>query len=728
MNNILNKTLAFLQQHNPTAALHAIAPLLAAQPNHVDGLFLKAIGLSMAGDKAQAIASYDRLLEINPGHLGALMNRGADQLALHQYEAAYHSLVEAQKIEPTNPMVLLNLGYVENGRHNPTAALTFIDRALNTHAQYPEAWCAKGDALGQLGEVDLAIHAYRKAMSLNPNYLDAPNNLGLLLVQEHRLNEAVEIFKKALLANPHSATLYNNLGIALSRSPNADRMSEAQQAYVQAIRLEPAMADAYLNMAELLVAQKQYLDASNFYEAALERSTNRASVIAPMLHNLMKLCLWDRYESLVSELLTGIDYRQGTISPFNVLGLPSTRRQQQYCAVDFSKSAFGQPSIQPRPFTKRPKEAVKIRIGYLSNDFQGHATAYLMAELFELHNRDRFEVFAYSYSTTAQDAMRDRIFRACDHFTDISNLSDTNAAAKISADQIDILVDLKGHTEGARLGILTHKPAPIQVHYLGYPGTTGATFVDYLIADPILIRPGEESAYTEKIVRLPDTYQVNDRTRAIAQIEDSKADHGLSEDHFIFCCFNNNWKITPEIFDTWIGLLHKCEQSTLWLIQDNPEAAKNLKRTAAAKGIAPDRIVFAQKLPLDRHLARHRHADLFLDTPYYNAHTTASDALWTGLPVLTLKGATFAGRVAESLSLAAGLPEMVAETLEDYASIAHYYYTHKDALEAIRAKLNTSRWITPLFDTPRFTRNLERAFVTMHQRFSAELAPDHLTI
>lgn len=728
MNNILNKTLAFLQQHNPTAALHAIAPLLAAQPDHVDGLFLKAIGLSMTGDKAQAIASYDQLLQISPGHLGALLNRGADQLALHHCEAAYHSLDGALKIEPTNPMVLLNLGYVEIARHNPTAAITFIDRALNTHAQYPEAWCAKGDALSQLGEVSPAIHAYRKSISLNASYLDAPNNLGLLLVQEHRLHEAAEIFKNALLTNPHSATLYNNLGIALSRLPNADHMSEAQQAYAQAIRLDPAMADAYLNMAELLVTHKQYLDASNFYEAALERSTNRATVIAPMLHNQMKLGLWDRYESLVSELLSGIDHRQGAISPFNVLGLPSSRRQQQYCAVDFCKSAFGQPSREPRPFSERPKKSAKIRIGYLSNDFQGHATAYLMAELFELHNRDRFEVFAYSYSTNAQDAMRDRIARACDHFTDISNLSDTNAAAKISADEIDILVDLKGHTEGARLGILSHKPAPIQVHYLGYPGTTGATFIDYLIADPILIRPGEESDYTEKIVRLPDTYQVNDRTRVIAQIEDSKADHGLPEDHFIFCCFNNNWKITPEIFDTWIGLLHECEKSTLWLIQDNPEASKNLKITAAAKTIAPDRIVFAQKLPLDRHLARHRHADLFLDTPYYNAHTTASDALWTGLPILTLKGATFAGRVAESLLRAAGLPEMVAETLEDYASMGRHFYTHQDALEAIRTKLNTSRWNTPLFDTPRFTRNLEKAFVTMLQRFHADLTPDHLTI
>ena len=367
-------------------------------------------------------------------------------------------------------------------------------------------------------------------------------------------------------------------------------------------------------------------------------------------------------------------------------------------------------------------------MAYLSADFFNHATAFLMAELFELHDRERFDIIGICYGRSPDDEMRRRVSQSFDQFLEVADKSDQEIADLIHGLGIDIAVDLKGHTTDARLGILAYRPAPVQVHYLGYPGTTGAAFMDYLIADPLLIPPDHQPYYTEKIAYLPDCYQVNDSQRRISDRTFTRTELGLPETGFVFCSFNNNFKITPDLFDTWMKLLKRVEGSVLWLLQDNETAAENLRKEAVARGIEANRLVFAKRMPLADHLARHRCADLFLDTWYYNAHTTTSDALWAGLPLVTKIGDTFAGRVAASLLTAMALPDLITDTPQAYESLAYELATAPAKLQSFRARLAKSKQTAPLFDTLRFTRHLEDAYEQILSRSRQGLEPDHIFV
>jgi len=352
-------------------------------------------------------------------------------------------------------------------------------------------------------------------------------------------------------------------------------------------------------------------------------------------------------------------------------------------------------------------------IAYLSADFHRHATAYLMAELFERHDRSRFEVIGVSFGVDDKSDMRRRLVAAFDQFYDVRRKRDEEVAKLLHDLQVDIAIDLKGYTQDSRPGILAYRPTPIQASYLGFPGTMGAEFIDYIIADETVVPFDHQPFYAEKIVHLPDCYQVNDTKRNIAERTPTRQEAGLPERGCVFCCFNNNWKITPEVFSVWIRLLHAVEGSVLWLFRDNESAERNLRKEAQARGIDPARLVFAGRLPLEDHLARHRLADLFLDTLPCNAHTTASDALWVGLPVLTCMGNAFAGRVAASLLKAIGLPELVTHSIEDYEALALRLAKDPSLLEGYRNRLATNRLTHPLFDTDRFRHHIEAAYLQM---------------
>ena len=370
----------------------------------------------------------------------------------------------------------------------------------------------------------------------------------------------------------------------------------------------------------------------------------------------------------------------------------------------------------------------KIRIAYLSADFHNHPVAYLIAELFELHDRARFEVIGVSYGRAPKDEMKRRIAESVDCFIELPDKSDLEIAEIVRENEIDIAIDLGGHTDSSRLGIFAYRPAPIQLHYLGYSGTTGAGFIDYLIADSVVIPDEFRPFYTEKIIRLPGAFQVNDRTRKIAACQGSRVDHGLPAEGFVFCCFNNNWKITPDLFDVWMRVLQHVEDSVLWLFRDNDAAENNLRKEAALRGVDSSRLIFAKKVSLDQHLARHQYADLFLDTFYYNAHTTASDALWTGLPVLTKLGQTFASRAAASLLNAIGLPELIVRTQNDYESLAIELAMNPEKLHLLKKKLVANRLSEPLFDTPRYVKNLELAFEQIVLKGREGMTPEHLDV
>jgi predicted O-linked N-acetylglucosamine transferase (SPINDLY family) len=379
----------------------------------------------------------------------------------------------------------------------------------------------------------------------------------------------------------------------------------------------------------------------------------------------------------------------------------------------------------PRPLWTGERHAHdRIRVAYLSADFHAHATAYLMAELFERHDRARFEWWGISFGPVKSDPMRTRLEGAFDHFVDVTDRSDAEAARLLRALEIDIAVDLKGYTQDCRPGILGHRPAPLQVNYLGFPGTMGADHIQYVIGDAIVTPPEHAPFYTERIVRLPHCYQPNDRKRAIAGRTPPRAELGLPEHGFVFCCFNNNYKITPEFFGVWMRLLREVEGSVLWLLESNAESAGNLRREAAARGVDPARLVFAPHALLPEHLARQRQADLFLDTLPYNAHTTTSDALWAGLPVLTCLGQAFPGRVAASLLTACGLADMVVTDLDAYAATALKLARAPRLLQELRERLARNRLAAPLFDTERYARNLEGAYLEMQRRHQAGLPPE----
>lgn len=370
----------------------------------------------------------------------------------------------------------------------------------------------------------------------------------------------------------------------------------------------------------------------------------------------------------------------------------------------------------------------KIRLGYVSTDFREHATAHLIAELFEVHDRARFEIFAYSLGQDDQSNMRARLAGSFDHFLSCEDHADVETARMIADAEIDILVDLNGFTRGARTNVFAHRPAPIQVNYLGYAGTMAAPYIDYIIGDAITLTNADQAAYSEKLVTLPHCYQPNDRRRFIADDGITRRDWGLPEEQIVFCCFNNSYKILPATFTCWMRILTAVEGSVLWLLADNQTAMQNLRKEAEARQIDPSRLIFAERTKPAQHLARHRLADLFLDTLPYNGHTTASDALWAGLPVLTQSGKTFAGRVAASLLSAVGLPKLIAQTTEEYERLAIQLATCPDVLAGIKAALAQNRTTAPLFDTVLYARHIEAAYRLMYERYRAGLAPDHICV
>jgi predicted O-linked N-acetylglucosamine transferase (SPINDLY family) len=394
-----------------------------------------------------------------------------------------------------------------------------------------------------------------------------------------------------------------------------------------------------------------------------------------------------------------------------LLGYTDDLALQLQCARKYIENQV--PSL-PRPLQTGVRwRHGKLRVAYLSADLHRHATTFLMAELFERHDRSRFEIIGVSFGMDDRSEIRKRLVAAFDQFHDVRRRTDEEIARLVHELQSDIAVNLKGYTQDARPNILAHRPAPIQVSFLGYPGTMGASFIDYIIADQVVAPFEHEQFYTEKIIHLPDCYQVNDSKRKISKRTPTRREIGLPERGFVFCCFNNNWKITPEVFDVWMYLLRQVEGSVLWLLRDNASAETNLRNEARARGIDPSRLIFAGRLPMEEHLARHRLADLFLDTLPYNAHTTASDALWTGLPVLTCMGKSFAGRVAGSLLHAVGLPELVTSDLGAYQALALKLVTEPDVLTSMRKKLEENRLTAPLFDTDRFRQNIESAYTQM---------------
>ena len=682
-----------------------------------------AIAAHKKGDLQQAEAIYLQLLTINPANSEALQLLGAIALEKGNNQDALELISLAIEINPKVASYHSNKGVALKELSKFEEAVASFDKAIVLDPAYAEAYSNRGASLRRLHLLDAAIASCEKAIALKPGLVEAYSNIGLALQEQKKLDTAVANFDKAIKLKPNYFQAYSNRGNALL---DLKQFDAAIASYDKAITLRPDFAEAYYNRGAALKELKQ-LDASiDSYEKAFSLKPDHPYLIGIRQHLKMLICDWEGFESSIQLINQKVQDKLKIAATFTIIGLPislSALRQtaETWCRDKFPYNSYLGPIVQ------QPRQT-KIRLGYFSADFHNHATAYLMAELFERHDKSKFELIAFSFGPETKDEMQIRVSQAFDHFINVANLSDLEIALLSRELGIDIAIDLKGVTQDYRLSIFSYKAAPIQVSYLGYPGTLGADYIDYLIADKTLIPPQSQQHYSEKIVYLPNSYQVNDRHRVIAPKQFTKQELGLPEDAFVFCCFNNNFKITPDVFDSWVRILRAVDNSVLWLLQDNPTAVTNLQKEAVRRDLDPARLVFAKRMALPEHLARHKAADLFLDTTPCNAHTTASDALWAGLPLLTCMGESFASRVAASLLNAVGLPELVTETLADYEALAIELATAPAKLKALKEKLERNRLTTPLFDTALFTKHIEAAYTQMYERYQAELTPEHIEI
>jgi protein O-GlcNAc transferase len=699
-------------------ALACYDRLLAMRPRYAEALNNRGLALKELGRREEALASYDKAFSIHPGFVEALNNRGIVLEELDRLEDAIASYERALAVRPDFPDALNNLGYALYRLGRYTEALGRYERALALDPSHADALSNRGSALDLLGRDEEALASFEQAIAARLDHVQALNNRGVALRGLRRLDEALASFEQVLAINPGYVDALKNRGKVLQE---IRRYKEAVASYDQALALRPDDADAFSDRGSVLEEMRRDEEALASFEEALRLRPDHPYAFGGLAHCALAICDWARTAKIDVELAERVNERKSIIRPLTLLGYRDDPRLQWRCARNYVEGAIATPKNSLA--TRRARQRERIRLAYLSADFREHATAYLIAELIELHDRSRFDVVAVSFGADDRSPMRQRLLQAFDQFHDIGAMTDHQAAQLLVELEIDIAIDLKGYTQDARPGILAHGAAPVQVSYLGYPGTLAADFIDYVIADPIVLPLDQQPHYTEKIVHLPDSYQVNDRNREIAAGAMTRSEAGLPQHGFVFCCFNNNYKITAPVFEIWMRLLTQVEGSVLWLFHANAAAARNLRTEAQARGIDADRLVFADRLPHAEHLARHRLADLFLDTLPYNAHTTASDALWAGLPVLTCCGHAFAGRVAASLLHAIGLPELVTHSLEEYESLAFRLATDPAALGDVRGKLNQSRSSAPLFDGDRFRRHIEQAYARMWELHRSGEAP-----
>jgi protein O-GlcNAc transferase len=611
----------------------------------------------------------------------------------------------------------------EQGRMDE--AIAAYRDAVRLKPDYSEAFNNLGAALQAHGMMDEALAAYRKAVELQPDYAMAWSNLGSCLQLRGILDDAVAAYRKAIRLNPGYALAHYNLGNALRA---LRRPSESIDAFRTAVQLRPDFEEAYSNLGAVLHEQGRLEEALAAYREALRLKPQWGSAAGQVVHLLRQLCLWDELipfaRSLQQAIATDAPLAKG-IPPFSMLASEAPAAEQLRCARQWvmHKKLFAAGDVRRRGGASSSGGGRdSLRIGYLSADFREHPVAYLMAGVLESYDRAAFEIVAYSYGPNDASPIRRRVQSACSRFVEIDALSDRNAAARIQADGIGILVDLTGYTQHARTGILTFQPAPIQAQFLGYPGTMGTRLVNYLIADAFVVPNAHFKYYDEHVVHLPHCYQPNDPHRPIGPTP-TRTDAGLPDAGVVFCSFNETYKITPKMFDVWMRLLKSVPASVLWLLSSNRWAADNLRREAVSRSIDPQRLIFAPRVSQPAHLGRLALADLFLDTLPYNGHTTSSDALWSGVPVVTCSGETFASRVAGSILRTMGLDELIADNLEHYEKTAYHLAAHPTALTELKAKLQERRRASPLFDSVLFARHLEAAYQAMWSRHTRGEAP-----
>jgi protein O-GlcNAc transferase len=706
-----------------TEALRSYERAIKINPGYAEAHYNRGVTLQELNRFADALQSYERALALKPEYAAAHNNRGATLRELKRLDEALQSCQRAIEIKPDYAVAYNNRGVTLQDLGRFDEALQSHDRALVLSPNNVQALESRGNALRNLKRLDEALESYDRALKIDPRNAAAHNGRGAALYALQRLHEALQSYEHALALQPELAAAHFNCGNVLR---DLERLDLAQQGYERAVAIDPSYADAHYTRGTLMCDLGRFDEARKSFECALQIKPDLQWLHGLWLHTKMRTCDWSGLDDQIADMLAKVEQSQKVTTPFSMIPLTDSGALQRRASELWVE--HNNPASQALPPQARWNRHDRIRVGYYSADYYMHATANLAAELFERHDRERFEIVGFDFGPHPRDAMTERLAAAFEQFIDVRAKSDLEVA-QLSRDlQIDIAVDLKGFTQYQRAGIFAHRAAPIQVNYLGYPGTLGAAYFDYIVADRMLIPAGSRPLYAEKVIYLPDSYQVNDRKRQIADRQWSRAELGLPDSGFVFCSFNNAYKITPATFAGWMRILKSVEHSVLWLLEHDERASANLRKAAADSGVSPARLIFARPLPLPEHLARYRMAGLFLDTLPCNAHTTASDALWAGLPVLTCAGEAFAARVAASLLNAMGLPELITTTGAQYEQAAIELALNPARLAQLTDKVRGNRLAAPLFDTDAYTKHLEDAYVQIYERSQAALAPEHIFV
>jgi len=722
---LLNKALESLRGSNFESAELYLRQVTQLEPNNPHALRLLGVLYAQKKQYPEAIRYLNAALNSMPNNALVWSNLGNIYLELKELTKALDAYDKAISIEPQYAEAWSNKGNVLFSLKRYEEALDHHHHALSLDPNYAEAYSNAGNSLNSLKRHEEAVSYYQQAIHLNPHYPEAFFNMGNTLIELRRSEEALASYKSALVLNPVSAETICNVGVINSQ---LGRYEDALVEFDRAIVINPNYGEAYFNRGGALVELKKFEEAIISFEKALSLNSEIQWLYGDFLHVKMKISQWDECRQAISKISDALSLKKKIIQPFSLLALSDNPYLHKSASEIYAMEKYPDNLILGDIPRRQKRE--KIRIAYFSPDFRTHPVSFLTAELFEKHNRNKFEIIAFStLASSPTDEMRERLMKGFDAFIDAENMTDFQIAKIARELEIDIAIDLSGPTQYSRMGIMAYRAAPIQVNWLGYPGTFGASFIDYIIADGVIIPEDSKDAYTEKVVCLPKTYMVDDSKRLPSNRVFTRQELGLPEDSFVFCSFNNDYKFNRKVLDCWVKILLRTPGSVLWISENNEFFRKNILAEFELRGVRPSRIIFAKRIDLmSDHLARYALADLFLDTFPYNAHSTAVDCLKAGVPMVTLLGKSFAGRVAASLLTAVGLPELIATTEEQYEDMAIDLATNSQKLLRYKKILVNARLSEALFNTSEFTRDIEASYLMMYERYHQGLQPDHLKI
>ncbi|MBT8607286.1 tetratricopeptide repeat protein [Polynucleobacter paneuropaeus] len=721
---LLNLSIQQIQSERLNDAERTLNQVLKLQPKNSDAYNFLSVIAAYGLKWEEALELINKSIGYLPNNSVAYSNKGNILKELGRCSEALASYKKAIQLDQKHFEAYNNIGnfYLEVGRYEE--AFEAYDKAIELEPNYAEAFSNKGNAHQKIGEYDKAIEMYEKALMIKPAYQEAWLNRGFALNKLKKFEAALESCDQAIALDSNNPLAWTDKGVILFEQNN---YAEAIKYYEKAISVNGKFAEAFANKASSLMEFKRYDEALQNYQSAYSIKPNLEYLLGDIVSLKLLLGEWGDLQEDVKKISTSIEGDEKIINPFKLLSAVDSPIDALRVAKNWTTTKFApKKSMQ----NLRIHSHSKIRLGYFSADFRNHPVSFLTAELFELHDRDRFEVYAFSVrSAEPGDAMRERLVNAFDHFIDVEHKTDIEVAQLARELEIDIAIDLGGHTQFAPTGIMSYRAAPIQINYLGYPGTMGAPYMDYIIADPILIPPENQQFYSEKVIYLPNTYMVDDSKRAPSSKIFTRQECGLPEDGFIFCCFNNSYKFNKNIIEIWSRVLKATPSSVLWISENNESFKKNLLREFLNLEISVDRIIFAKKVDsMADHLARYKLADLFLDTHPYNAHTTAVDALKAGIPVLTCLGNAFPGRVAASLLNAINLSDLVNVSLEEYENAAIGYALQPEKITALKKQLIINQEKEPLFNTKLYAKNIELAYETVYQNYLRSEPIDHIYV